>query len=79
LVGDDDPILIHALPGSYPTLESVLLDAAEHVPVSAEDVDDSCQLIWSSVAEPYPVIGAAAFIVSLGRWFHMHGGMTDGL
>jgi hypothetical protein len=36
LIRDHNPILVHALPGSYPAMERVLPDVGEHVTVGAE-------------------------------------------
>jgi hypothetical protein len=45
LIRDDNPILVHSLPGSYPAMESVLPDVDEHVAVNAEVAEHLLQFV----------------------------------
>jgi hypothetical protein len=62
LIRDHNPMLVRALPGSYPALESVLPDVGEHVTVGAEVAEDLFQLVWGGMSHVVSTIAARKYL-----------------
>ena len=78
LIRDHNPILVYALPCSYPAMESVLPDMGEHVSVGAEEAEDLFQLVWGGMSHVVSTLAGRKYLrqTDARNWRHQTSGPT---